>query len=444
MSAALRDRHLGLQHHVIKTGEATGLPLNEVTLPQHLKKLGYETHMIGKWHLGYQTKEYTPTYRGFDSYLGYYSGFIGYYDHTILDDSFLPTNLPLFLYLAHLAPHYGNHFKPQEAPPKVISKFKYIKDIPRRIYAEVKEHSQTSTVTIQCMVITQMAKFRHGSPHYVSGWLGHPISHASKSHMKNIIYNYSLADFVGGTSTTVNAIKVIPDVSASVHRSLCPRYEVYVSLGGDPRHLGPIDGFNMWDALVEDSPSPRTGLLQNMDPVLGTSAFRLGDLKIISGKAERGFDSWYGPSGLEGFDGPATFEGVFKNGSVVKDVLKETGMWIAENPRDTYERLRIKCQQPPPENFYDGCKPSKNPCLFNITDDPCEYKNIADQNPEVVAKMMDIINMYKAESMEPQSKPSDPRSDPMCHDFLVVPWLDPEYYSECDYVEDSTIEKESQ
>ncbi|GBN72389.1 hypothetical protein AVEN_261068-1 [Araneus ventricosus] len=61
----------------------------------------------------------------------------------------------------------------------------------------------------------------------------------------------------------------------------------------------------------------------------------------------------------------------------------------------------------------------------------------------MVAKMMDVINMYEAEMMEPQSKPSDPQGDPMCHNFLVVPWLDPEYYVQCDFAEGSTIEKES-
>ncbi|GBN85874.1 Arylsulfatase B [Araneus ventricosus] len=39
---------LGLQHLVIGAGEASGLPLNETTMPQHFKKFGYETHMIGK------------------------------------------------------------------------------------------------------------------------------------------------------------------------------------------------------------------------------------------------------------------------------------------------------------------------------------------------------------------------------------------------------------
>ena len=30
--------------------------------------------MIGKWHLDYNKWEYTPTYRGFDSFYGFYNG----------------------------------------------------------------------------------------------------------------------------------------------------------------------------------------------------------------------------------------------------------------------------------------------------------------------------------------------------------------------------------
>jgi arylsulfatase A-like enzyme len=47
-----------------------GLPLTEILLPQVLKKNGYRTMAIGKWHLGHHPIEFLPTRRGFDAYLG--------------------------------------------------------------------------------------------------------------------------------------------------------------------------------------------------------------------------------------------------------------------------------------------------------------------------------------------------------------------------------------
>eukprot|EP00040_Diaphanoeca_grandis_P006394 m.37262 g.37262 ORF g.37262 m.37262 type:complete len:1122 (-) comp17613_c0_seq1:99-3464(-) len=50
-----------------------------VMLPQVLKDHGYQTVAIGKWHLGFVYKQFTPTYKGFDSFFGYYGG--AHHDH---------------------------------------------------------------------------------------------------------------------------------------------------------------------------------------------------------------------------------------------------------------------------------------------------------------------------------------------------------------------------
>ena len=42
---------------------------------------------------------------------------------------------PLFLYLAHLAPHAGNYEAPLQAPAQDIARFQHIKDPERRVYA---------------------------------------------------------------------------------------------------------------------------------------------------------------------------------------------------------------------------------------------------------------------------------------------------------------------
>jgi arylsulfatase A len=47
----------------------TGMGLEEKTLADLFRKRGYQTHAIGKWHLG-DAPEYLPTNRGFDSFFG--------------------------------------------------------------------------------------------------------------------------------------------------------------------------------------------------------------------------------------------------------------------------------------------------------------------------------------------------------------------------------------
>jgi arylsulfatase A-like enzyme len=46
-----------------------GLPSGEITIAEQLKKAGYATAAVGKWHLGH-LKQYLPTNNGFDSYFG--------------------------------------------------------------------------------------------------------------------------------------------------------------------------------------------------------------------------------------------------------------------------------------------------------------------------------------------------------------------------------------
>lgn len=56
-------------HRVLFPDSKNGLPASEITLAEQLKKAGYRTAAIGKWHLGHK-EQYLPTNHGFDYYFG--------------------------------------------------------------------------------------------------------------------------------------------------------------------------------------------------------------------------------------------------------------------------------------------------------------------------------------------------------------------------------------
>jgi arylsulfatase B/arylsulfatase I/J len=72
--------HTGV-HSVIRPISTAGLPLRDETLADLLKRAGYHTNAIGKWHIGHSSWEQTPTFRGFDEFFGYYYGAEGYFSH---------------------------------------------------------------------------------------------------------------------------------------------------------------------------------------------------------------------------------------------------------------------------------------------------------------------------------------------------------------------------
>lgn len=56
-------------NRVLHPDSQRGIPQTEITIAEQLKKAGYATACIGKWHLGHN-EEYLPTSNGFDYYYG--------------------------------------------------------------------------------------------------------------------------------------------------------------------------------------------------------------------------------------------------------------------------------------------------------------------------------------------------------------------------------------
>ncbi|MFT5283952.1 MAG: arylsulfatase A-like enzyme [Planctomycetota bacterium] len=73
--------HTGLQNWPIQPWSIEGLPLEERTIAEVLGEVGYETALVGKWHLGHAREELLPHRRGFEHSYGCYGDGIDYFTH---------------------------------------------------------------------------------------------------------------------------------------------------------------------------------------------------------------------------------------------------------------------------------------------------------------------------------------------------------------------------
>jgi arylsulfatase A len=116
------------------------LALRETTLADVLKRVGYATGLVGKWHLGAFDPRYHPNARGFDEAVCFRGGMHDYYKWRIeyndavrrADGRYLTDlwteeacgfirrhkNRPFFLHLTYNAPH-----GPLQAPPDEVRPF---------------------------------------------------------------------------------------------------------------------------------------------------------------------------------------------------------------------------------------------------------------------------------------------------------------------------------
>ncbi len=70
----------GLEEPLVRTAHKYGLPPEHPTLPSLLRDAGYETALIGKWHLG-ALPTFGPLKSGYQRFFGNYGGAIDYFTH---------------------------------------------------------------------------------------------------------------------------------------------------------------------------------------------------------------------------------------------------------------------------------------------------------------------------------------------------------------------------
>jgi arylsulfatase A-like enzyme len=148
----------GLQTLVIPAGMSYGLPTDEWLLPQLLKEAGYATAILGKWHLGHARREFWPMQRGFDYQYGAQVGEIDYFTHEVGGkNDWYRDNKPLkekgyvTTLLGDEAVRYigrqdtkkpffmylafTSPHTPYQAPQEYIERYRHIGDANRRTYA---------------------------------------------------------------------------------------------------------------------------------------------------------------------------------------------------------------------------------------------------------------------------------------------------------------------
>lgn len=437
--------HTGMQHTVLFGAEPRGLPLEEKLLPEYLAELGYRTRAVGKWHLGNYKKEYLPTFRGFESHFGFWTGHQDYNDHTAMEkgmwgldmrrdmepatelhglyntDLFTDeavdiiqrhnTSEPLFLYLAHAAVHSGNPYNPLSAPDPLIATFTNITDYYRQRFAgmltklDISVGKVVEALEAQGMLQDSIVIFSSDNGGPAAGFNLNAASNWPLRGVKNTLWEGGVR---GAAAVWSGLLKAPARVSWQMMHITDWLPTLITAAGGNASQIEGIDGVDMWSSLSQDTPSIRTEVLHNIDEIWGSSALTVGEWKLVNGtNYDRTWDGWYGPSGREdniSYD-------IWK--VIHSPAGRSLGWYSKALNLQTISKLRkaaeLRCYFDVP---FRECDPIVSPCLFNVTNDPCEFHNVADENPSIVKELFSRLLEYNKTAVPPGNLPIDPKGNP--------------------------------
>ena len=283
---------------------AAGLALNEVTLADVLNKRNFTSHAVGKWHLGFHKTPYTPTFRGFSSFYGYYEGSEDYFQHTtsggfdfhdepkmfcgpgcttrpwhlqgqystslfsaraveLIEKHDPATQGSFHLYLAYQGVH-----APREAPDSYVAPYaKSIADPARRTFAgmiaALDEGLGNVTAALGARGMLEETLI------VVTTDNGGPTTECSTTGQSNWPYRGSKCSlWEGGTHGTAfvywaglpAAVRGRPFVGLSHAADLLPTIVSAVGSRLWPNETQPLDGVDLWAALLSNGSSPRTSV----------------------------------------------------------------------------------------------------------------------------------------------------------------------------------------
>ena len=289
---------------VVKPNAPTGLPLRERTLAQALKDCGYETAIVGKWHIGESEEGFRPTRRGFDHQYGLWFGNVNYYTHQRagVDDWYrndkplkeegYATHLianescrlirerdkkkPFFLYLSFNAVH-----DPYDAPEEYKKPYSHLPEA-RQIYAGMTAAMDEAigqvyeTLKEQKMIDNTLIVFSSDNggpqPNIVTSNL--PLRAKKATLYEGGVRVCAFVNWPG---------KIKADAVNKEALHIIDWYPTLVKLaGGSLKQPLPVDGLDIWPVLTQGSKLPRKALLLVSHP--DKAALRMGDWKIAPNK----------------------------------------------------------------------------------------------------------------------------------------------------------------
>lgn len=383
-----------------------------------------------QWHLGFFEVEYTPTYRGFNSYFGYWTGKEDYYSHVdneghdyvgydLRDNMTVAENYsemyntelftrkaidviekhdptqPLYLYVAHTAVHSANPSDPLQAPQYLIDRFSHIQNKQRQIFA-----AMVTSLDQSVRNITDALK-QHGL--WNNSVIVFTTDNGGPAQFDlNVACNAPLRGrkaelWEGGVRGAACVYSPLVENKQQVSMEMMHATDwlptfIYLA-GGDANEMKPknktLDGYNIWETISKGAPSPRTEVLHN---ILGeTAALRVGDYKLLVHVKN---STWY------------PLPTVSNAGTEQHRVPPGKGV--------------VQCGNRPANSI--ECNSQKSPCLYNIRSDPCEYNNVAPTMQSKVDELMKRLQDYRATAVQPRNKPTDPQSNPKLHGGVWSPW----------------------
>lgn len=342
----------GLQTAAIPADGAYGLDTDEYLLPQMLKKAGYRTAIVGKWHLGHADEKYWPLTRGFDYQYGPLVGEVDYYTHSTggkmdwyenqapLAEEGYATRLlgrkavqiltehdpkvPLFLYLAFTAPH-----APYQVPEVYEDKYPEIEDPTRRAYAGM--------VTAMDDEIAQV------------------LSALERKGMRKDAFIIFISDNGGNRTAMFSGESDVSDVTLPASNAPF-RGGKGTILEGGTRVVGLVN----WPGQIQ--PGIITDPIHVVDFLPTITG--LADAPVKESKTLDGVDQW---PVLSGKGGPVRTEMIYNIEPYRAAASK--GKW----------KLILKAGIPMAATLYD------------LSNDSAEENNLADQHPDIAAGLQELI-----------------------------------------------------